>query len=371
MGAAIHICQCRVNSINVRSNIEVESSDSNKENPTGLSENKNKRLNKLNNLNNGNSAVIKNENSCEVKPEIPIISITDKVKNNNNNNSNLNQNITKTKQKNHITSKSNSEIIDANFKMQNQIQDLNINIRPTLNNNKNNNDGNNNTNETNIKSNSSSHHHHHRKSKNYNSPKHEKTLKKINKKNLKGKNIIKIALLGAREVGKSTFAIKFTENKFEQYYVPSIDIEKKNKTISMNKHNYNLKFFVALGAEYDLSKYDKEFLECDFFLLFYGVSIESSFNELENNINKLLKYFGYYEFSGTKTPNFSLVGNKCDSDTIRKFNSDKINNFVEKYKIKNFEISVKTAKNINNLITSLVEIFDKCAYPIKHRKSDL
>ena len=94
-------------------------------------------------------------------------------------------------------------------------------------------------------------------------------MKKINKKNLKGKNIIKIALLGAREVGKSTFAIKFTENKFEQYYVPSIDIERKNKTISMNKHNYNLKFIVGLGGDYDLSKYDKYFSECDFFLLFY------------------------------------------------------------------------------------------------------
>ena len=75
-------------------------------------------------------------------------------------------------------------------------------------------------------------------------------------------------------------------------------------------------------------------------------------------------------FQELKHQIFFLVGNKCDSDTIRKFNSDKINNLVEKYKIKNFEISVKTAKNINNLITSLVEIFDKCAYPIKHRKSD-
>ena len=370
MGAAIDICKCRVNSINLRSNIEVDSSDSNKENPTGLSENKNKKLNKHNNLNNGNSIPIKKDIIDDSKPETPTII----NKNNDDDNLKFNQNSAKTKPKNHINSKGSCELVSSNFKKQNQIDDPSINIHPTTNPiiNKNNNEGNNNnTNDTNIKSIGSSHHHHHNKSKKQNSPRHsDKNPKKINKKNLKGKNIITIALLGANEVGKSTFAIKFTENKFEQYYVPSIDIERKNKTISMNKHNYNLNFIVGLGGDYDLSKYEKYFSECDFFLLFYDVSVESSFNELEKNINKLLKFFGYYDFSGNKTQNFSLVGNKCDSDTTPKFNTDKIKNFVDKYKIKQYEISVKTAKNINFLITSLVEIFDKCAYPIKHRKSD-
>ena len=371
MGVAIDICKCRVNPINMRSNIEVESSDSNKENPTGSSENKNKKLIKHNNINNGNSIFTKNEITDEGKPHTPIIPITDKIIDNDN--IKFNQNNSKKQQKNNINSTDSIEIVNSNLKKQNQTQESNINIHTITNNNninKNNNEGVNTTNETNIKSNGSSHHHHH-KSKKQSSPRHSKdTPKKINKKNLKGKNIITIALLGGNEVGKSTFAIKFTENKFEQYYVPSIDIERKNKTISMNKHNYNLKFIVGLGGDYDLSKYDKYFSECDFFLLFYDVSIESSFNELEKNINKLLKFFGYYEFSGVKTQNFSLVGNKCDSDTTPKFNTDKIKNFVDKYKIKQYEISVKTAKNINFLITSLVEIFDKCAYPTKHRKSE-
>ena len=195
-----------------------------------------------------------------------------------------------------------------------------------------------------------------------------KSLKKINKKELKGKNKINIAIIGSVEVGKSTFAIKLSDNKFEQYYVPSIDIEKKIKAISLNKHNYILNFIVAIGGEYDLLKYGKTFFECDFFLLFYDVSNENSFNEITRNFNKLQDFLGFYEISGNKIKNFCLVGNKFDSESVIKFDSEKIKNFIAVNKVKHYEISCKTPKNISNVINDLVEIFDKCAFPSKSKK---
>ena len=195
-----------------------------------------------------------------------------------------------------------------------------------------------------------------------------KSPKKIHKKNLKGKNIINIGIIGGVEVGKSTFAIKLTENKFEQYYVPSIDIEKKTRAITLNKHNYILNFIVALGGEYDLLKYGKDFIECDFFLLFYDVSNEASFNEIVQNFNKLQNFLGFYEVSGNKIQNFCLIGNKCDLEAVTKFDSEKIKNFIDMYKIKHYEISCKTPKNINNVMSEIVEVFDKCAFPIKPKK---
>ena len=49
-----------------------------------------------------------------------------------------------------------------------------------------------------------------------------KTLPKDKKKKIKGKNNINIAVLGCNDVGKSSFCIRFVENKYEDFYIPSI-----------------------------------------------------------------------------------------------------------------------------------------------------
>ena len=195
------------------------------------------------------------------------------------------------------------------------------------------------------------------------------SLKKKNKKKLLGQKKITFVLLGDTEVGKSSFAIKFTDNRFEQYYVPSISTEYKSKNIVINKHNYILNFIVIIGGEYDAIKYEKEFSCCDFFLFFYDVTNENSFNQIKNNITKLEKFLEVYEEYDINFPNFCLVGNKYDSETTKKFDKEKVQKLVDIYKLNNYEISVKTAKNVNNFITSLIEVFDKCAYPSKRDKS--
>ena len=195
------------------------------------------------------------------------------------------------------------------------------------------------------------------------------SLKKKNKKKMLGQKKITFVLLGDTEVGKSSFAIKFTDNRFEQYYVPSISTEYKSKNIVINKHNYILNFIVIIGGEYDAIKYEKEFSCCDFFLFFYDVTNENSFNQIKNNITKLEKFLEVYEEYDINFPNFCLVGNKYDSETTKKFDKEKVQKLVDIYKLNNYEISVKTAKNVNNFITSLIEVFDKCAYPSKRDKS--
>ena len=193
---------------------------------------------------------------------------------------------------------------------------------------------------------------------------------KNNKKKLLGKKIITFVLLGDTEVGKSSFAIKFTDNRFEQYYVPSISTEHKIKNIAINKHNYKLNFLVIIGGEYDIIKYDYEFSCSDFFLFFYDVTNENSFNHIQNNISKLEKFFRVYEVFGKNISNFSLVGNKYDCENTKKFNNEKVKKLADVNKLNYYEISVKTAKNINNFITSLVEVFDECAYPSKCDKNN-
>mgnify|MGYP002526438021 CR=1 FL=1 len=67
------------------------------------------------------------------------------------------------------------------------------------------------------------------------------------KKKIKGRNNINIVILGYNEVGKSAFCIRFVENKYEDFYIPSIGVENYSKIIAYNDRSYKLNFSVIWG----------------------------------------------------------------------------------------------------------------------------
>ena len=139
---------------------------------------------------------------------------------------------------------------------------------------------------------------------NINPIKKEKILEK--KKNKKEINLI---ILGDKNIGKSCFVIKFVENIFEKLYIPTINLEIKKKVVSYNTHQYQLNFIVTSGNDYK-EDYENYYNEADFFLVFYDITNEKSFEILKKLIqNKINKF--YFEYING-TPNILLVGNKID-----------------------------------------------------------
>ena len=64
-----------------------------------------------------------------------------------------------------------------------------------------------------------------------------------------------------------------------------------------------------------------------------------------------------------KTPNLCIIGNKYDIEGEKKIGNDIINKMIKNYGIKYFDISVKSLRNINNLIQFFVKTYDKLAFP--------
>ena len=184
-----------------------------------------------------------------------------------------------------------------------------------------------------------------------------KTIPREKKKKIKGRNNINIVILGYNEVGKSSFCIRFVENKYEDFYIPSIGVENYSKIIAYNDRSYKLNFSVIWG-EAKIMKQENLLSAADFFLLIYDITKIRSFNQLNLYLKLLKKYLFTLDKEG-KSPNFCLAGNKADLEGERKIGIDIINNCIDKYGIKHFDISIKTAKNMNNLIQYFVSIFDK------------
>ena len=190
-----------------------------------------------------------------------------------------------------------------------------------------------------------------------------KTIPKERKKKMKGRNNINIVVIGSNEVGKSSFCIRFVDNKFEDFYIPSIGIENYSKIIAYNARSYKLNFSVIWG-DINNKKHENLLREADFFFLIYDITKIRSFNQINIYLKQLQKYLFLCDKEG-KSPNFCLIGNKCDMEGERRVGLEVVNKCINKYKIKHFDISVKTANNMNNLIQFFVNIFDKISFSDK------
>ena len=177
----------------------------------------------------------------------------------------------------------------------------------------------------------------------------------LNKK--KNKKEIIFFLFGDKCTGKSCFIIQFIDNYFEKNYNPTKELKLKKKTVSYNTHQYQLNF---ITKENDYKENKNYYNEVDFFLLFYDITNEKSFeiikNIIENNINKYL--IDYLD----GTPNIILIGNKIDLENERKIKNDDVEKYCKEKKYINFEISIKNNQNINLMMNVILKAFDQISY---------
>ena len=192
---------------------------------------------------------------------------------------------------------------------------------------------------------------------------HEENISLIKKEEIlekkKNKKEINFILLGDKNIGKSCFVIKFVENIFEKLYIPTINLEIKKKVVSYNTHQYQLNFIVTSGNDYK-EDYENYYNEADFFLVFYDITNEKSFEILKKLIQNEINKFYFEYINGT--PNILLVGNKIDLENEREVKIEEVEKYCKESKLSNFDISIKSNKNINLMMNFILKAFDQVSY---------
>ncbi len=183
--------------------------------------------------------------------------------------------------------------------------------------------------------------------------------KEKNEKKKKNKNEINIVFLGDTNTGKSCFVIKFVENIFEKLYIPTLGSEIKKKIVSYNTHKYQLNFFVTSGNDYK-DDYTEYYNNADFFLVFYDITNKKSFDYIKNSIQKEIMPFFFAYNDGTS--NIVLVGNKIDLENERNVKIEEVEQYCKEKKFIYYEISIKTNKNINIMMNTLLKSYDQISY---------
>jgi GTPase SAR1 family protein len=81
----------------------------------------------------------------------------------------------------------------------------------------------------------------------------------------------------------------------------------------------------------DIKKHENLLSEADFFFLIYDITKIRSFNQINIYLKQLQKYLFLYDKEG-KSPNFCLIGNKCDMEGERRVGLEVVNKCIDKYK---------------------------------------
>ena len=169
----------------------------------------------------------------------------------------------------------------------------------------------------------------------------KKSEEKIKKKIEKSKFAKTIIICGPIESGKTSFSMRYCDNKFDNCYIPSLinEISSKNIILNNGEQRLQLKFIVANNID--------NLDDVDCFFVFYDISSNQSFLDAKKLVQDKILI--------EKLPIF-FIGNKSDLKSV--VNKLEVDNFCKKNKLYNMVISVKNNIGISALIKKFTQLFN-------------
>ena len=155
----------------------------------------------------------------------------------------------------------------------------------------------------------------------------------------KNEETIKIIILGDSKVGKTSFIIRFTKNKFDETYLSTIGIDYQDRIINIENKLYKLMYYDTAGEEKYKSIPKNYIKNMQGIILMYDITDKSSFDSIIDWISDVK------EIKGENFP-MILVGNKIDLNESREVTEEMGYELAEKNQIEFFETSNKDGTNI-------------------------
>jgi len=162
-------------------------------------------------------------------------------------------------------------------------------------------------------------------------------------------NEFKVVLLGSGGVGKSALTVQFVQNVFVEKYDPTIE-DSYRKNIELDNETYLLEILDTAGTEQFSSMRDLYMKNGHGFVLVYSIVAESSFQDLEEIHENIVRIKDRDDFPHV------LVANKCDLDSERVISTEKGEAYARKWGgCVYLEASAKKNKNVQAIFVELTK----------------
>ena len=159
--------------------------------------------------------------------------------------------------------------------------------------------------------------------------------------------LITIMTLGKCSVGKSSFILRFTENRFENTYLTTVGLDFRFRLVNIKDIQYKVLFYDTVGQEKYHSIAPNIIKKANGIIIMYDITNKSTFD----SIPEILKTIE--EEKGKDFP-MILIGNKIDLENERLIKKEEAEELAEKYGMEFFEISNKEGINIEKAGLSIV-----------------
>ena len=169
--------------------------------------------------------------------------------------------------------------------------------------------------------------------------------------------IFKILILGNMSVGKTSFIVRFCDEKFYEEQLSTTGIDLKNKCIERNNKKFILQIYDTAGEERYHSISKNYFKSSDGILLLYDISKEETFKAIKQWIKSIEEVLDLSEIR------FVIVGNKCDIAEEKREVNDLMKEDLEKTLNTNIiEASAKENINVEKCFMMLIDKIYKNKY---------
>lgn len=157
--------------------------------------------------------------------------------------------------------------------------------------------------------------------------------------------ILRSVTTGDAQVGKSSLLLKYTNNDYHNEYMPTIGIDFRLSTVTIDNKICKLQLWDTAGQERFRPITNTYYKGAYGIIVVYDVTSRTTFDNIP-------KYIDDIKLHGLPNVKFIIVGNKCDSD-MREVSTDEGQALANKYNVPFFECSAKTGYNIDNLFNTL------------------
>lgn len=172
----------------------------------------------------------------------------------------------------------------------------------------------------------------------------------------------KLVVLGSGGVGKSALTVQFVQGIFVEKYDPTIE-DSYRKVVEVDGQQCMLEILDTAGTEQFTAMRDLYMKNGQGFLLVYSITAQSTFNDLQDLREQILRVKDMDEVP------MILVGNKCDLEDERVVGKDQGQNLAKNWNCTFLETSAKSKINVTEIFHDLVRQINRKSPDTKGKSS--
>jgi Ras-related protein Rap-1A len=172
----------------------------------------------------------------------------------------------------------------------------------------------------------------------------------------------KLVVLGSGGVGKSALTVQFVQGIFVEKYDPTIE-DSYRKVVEVDGQQCMLEILDTAGTEQFTAMRDLYMKNGQGFLLVYSITAQSTFNDLQDLREQILRVKDMDEVP------MILVGNKCDLEDERVVGKDQGHNLAKNWNCTFLETSAKSKINVTEIFHDLVRQINRKSPDTKGKSS--